>query len=46
MERPRPRPFWLQVGRSGFRVTDENRDALSLGLLLGLELESQEDSPQ
>jgi hypothetical protein len=31
-----PRPFWLQVGDSAFHITDENRDALSLGMLLWL----------
>lgn len=29
-------PFWLTIGGTGFRVTEENRETLALGMLLGL----------
>ena len=33
-----PRPFWLEVGNSGYKITDENRVNISLGMLMGLEV--------
>lgn len=30
-------PFWLAVGDAGFKVTEQNRDALSLGMLLQMD---------
>lgn len=35
------RPFWLNVGDAGFKITDENRDNLSLGMLLGMSIRNQ-----
>ena len=31
------RPFWLMFGDSGFKITDQNRDTLALGMMLGLD---------
>lgn len=36
-----PRPFWLRLSDSGFKVTEENRDNLSLGMLLGLHIKNE-----
>ncbi len=32
-----PRPFWLMFDDSGFKVTEENRKALSYGMMIRLE---------
>ncbi len=31
------RPFWLMFGDSGFKITDQNRDTLALGMMIRLE---------
>lgn len=33
-----PRPFWLEIGNSGYKITDENRDSIALGMLLCLDV--------
>ena len=33
-----PRPFWLEVGSAGYRITDENRDHIARGMLLSLDV--------
>jgi hypothetical protein len=33
-----PRPFWLEIGNTGYRITDENRDSIALGMLLALDV--------
>jgi hypothetical protein len=33
-----PRPFWLEIGNSGYKITDENRDNIALGMLLCLDV--------
>lgn len=31
------RPFWLMFGNSGFKITDQNRDTLAIGMMMGLD---------
>lgn len=31
------RPFWLMFGNSGFKITDQNRDTLALGMMMGMD---------
>ena len=31
-------PFWMEIGSAGFRITDENRQSLALGMLLCLDV--------
>ena len=33
-----PRPFWLEIGNSGYKITDENRDNIALGMLMCLDV--------
>ena len=33
-----PRPFWLEIGNAGYKITDENRDNIALGMLLCLDV--------
>ncbi len=33
-----PRPFWLQIGDSGYKITDENRNSVALGMMLCLDV--------
>lgn len=33
-----PRPFWLRIGNAGYKITDENRDTIALGLLMCLDV--------
>jgi hypothetical protein len=33
-----PRPFWLEIGNAGYKITDENRDSIALGMLLCLDV--------
>lgn len=33
-----PRPFWLEIGNSGYKITDANRDNIALGMLLCLDV--------
>ena len=33
-----PRPFWLRIGNTGYKITDENRDTIALGLLMCLDV--------
>jgi len=32
-----PLPFWLDIGNSSYRITEENRKALAVGMLLCLD---------
>lgn len=32
------RPFWLEIGNSGYKITDENRNNIALGMLLCLDV--------
>lgn len=33
-----PRPFWLRIGNTGYKIADENRDTIALGLLMCLDV--------
>lgn len=33
-----PRPFWLRIGNTGYKITDENRDTIALGLIMCLDV--------
>ena len=35
------RPFWLELSSNGFKITEDNRDAISLGMLLGLSMRTE-----
>lgn len=34
-------PVWIRIGRAGYRITEENKDAICRGLLIALELKTQ-----
>ena len=36
-----PMPFWLEVGEAHIKVTEDNHDALALGMVLGIAVQNR-----
>lgn len=43
MQREAEFPFWLRIGRSRYRIDEADRDMTVRGLLMGSELQEQQE---